>query len=564
MTRILLDFIRGKVLPVLTAFAVTVAGFAGSYISFKQYLLCPEEEMLDYLPERCPAPEGEIYLIDSGALNTNEYVMITSLQGIAAQTRAAVFLLDANRARYVEDYLLEHPGIAAVRFDNPWELVRKCMGFIADAGCVVYEAGSNPTVNMAATVCSAERWLMVEKSLVPKAESIGLSVMRDLTPDAGGDPVAAQRAVYREYRDRLCGRFILHQRPEVRYGRDYAVAVKAPCLFIDENDPQGVAFREEVFADTRANSMLFGWTTDEGAYVSRASQYGLNVVASDFCVNLSFMSAISGGAAAAQKNWADTITADPSKHYAAIVMSDGDNLQWFEGAFPSPNSHFQKRLALDTSFKMSWTAPPAAAALETPLLKRVYQSACANDCFIAGVSGIGYINPSQYPARYLGSFTASTGLAMRQADMSVVALLDNASGPRWLWEAAQLKPALAYYAKDKNIAGGLIQSGDRYAGLGGKIYFSRGKPFISCGLSFWYNGPQDAAAKQEWVKQFAAKVNARPADIRSARGYTYINVHPWSTSMEELVEMVSMLDSHIELVTAEELVALVGENVCRP
>jgi len=561
MIGFLTGLIREKVLPVLTAFALTVSGFAWSFVSFKAYLLCPQEAVIDVLPARCAAPAGEIYLIDSARLTNDEYVVVTSLQGITAQTRAMVFLLDTNRARYVQDYLLEHPDVSAVTFSDPWELVKKCLGFIAGAGCVVYEAGSNPTVNMAATICGVERWLMVEKSLVPAAESAGLSVKRDLTAENGGNDADAQRGVYMEYRDRLCGRFILHQRPENRFGRDYAIAVKAPCLFIDENDPQGVAFREEVFADTRANAMLFGWTTDEGAYVRRASQYGLNVIASDFCVNLSFMSAISGDTPLEQKNNPRPLKADPAKHYAAIVMSDGDNLQWFEGAFPSAGSHFQKRLALDTSFKMSWTAPPVAPALETPLMRRVYQSACANDCFVAGVSGIGYINPSQYPAKHLGSFTAATGLAMRQSDMGVVALLDNAAGPQWLWEAAQLKPALAYYAKDDNIEGGLIQSGDRYAGLGGKIYFSRGKPFISCGLSFWYNGPQDAGAKEEWVEQFASQVNARPVDIHSAQGYTYINVHPWSTSMEELVKMVSLLDEHVELVTAEELVALVKENV---
>jgi len=561
MARFLADLIKIKILPVLTAFAVAVTGFAWSFISFKAYLFCPENTMTDVLPERCAAPADEIYLIESAALNNNEYVMMTSLQGIMAQTRASVFLLDANREKYVLDFLDEHPEIRALTFGDPWALVRQCLGFIADAGCIVYEAGSNPTVNMAATVCGVERWLMVEKSLVPAAENIGLSVKRDLTLENNADAAAAQRGVYLQYRDQLCGRFILHQHPGNRFGRDYAIAVKAPCLFVAEDDAAGVAFRQEVFADTRANSMLFGWTTDEGAYVSRASQYGLNVIASDFCVNLSFMSAVSGDEPLEQQNSPRPLTADASKHYAAIVMSDGDNLQWFEGAFPSAGSHFQKRLALDTSFKMSWTAPPVAASLETPLMQRVYESACANDCFVAGVSGIGYINPSQYPAKHLGSFAAATGLAMRRADMGVVALLDNAASPQWLWEAAQLKPALAYYAQDENIEGGLIQSGDRYAGLGGKIYFSEGKPFISCALSFWYNAGGDAAAKEKWVEQFAAQLNARPADIHSAAGYTYVNVHPWSTSIEELNQMVSLLDGHVELVTAEELVALVKQNV---
>ena len=547
--------------PVLLFLGIGVPGPAETCYNFNKYLSDKGEDAVNFLPKTIAPPQDEIYLIDRGSMNSAEFVMITSLQGITAQTRAKIYIYDSNRIEFAKDFLAANPGVKPVYFTDPWQLLEKSRSAIADNGYILYEGGDNPTVNMAATICGVERWLMVEKSLESSAIAHGFSIKRDLTVKVSGEFTATQASIFNEYKDRLNNTFILHQRPTVTCTRDYSIAVKAPCIFADEKDEAGVAFREDVFAWAKGNSMLFGWTTDEGTYVERASQYGLNVIASDFCMNISFMASLKTNEPIEQKNTAQNITADKTKHYVAIVMSDGDNLQWFEGGFSFAGSHFGRRQALDTSYKMSWTAPPIAAELEPTVMKRVYATASANDNFVCGVSGIGYINPSRYPAKFLNNFVNYTGYEMKKSDIKIVALLDGVAGSKWIWEQTAFKPALEYYAKNDNIDGGLIQSGNVYAGLGGKIYWCGDKPFISCGQSFWCGESVNGSAPMGWIEEFANTLNALPASIHTEKGYTYLNVHPWSTNMENLNYLVSLLNDNIELVTAEELVQLVKDNV---
>lgn len=557
----LVRIFAGMLVPLLVFLTVSISPTANTYYNFNKYLDAPGGEVTEYLPTSIAPPRDDVFVIEHGAMRTSEYVMMTSLQGITAQTRAKIYVTDAHREKFLRDYLDEHPDLRVQRFGDPWVLAAACADALAGRGFVLYEVGGNPTINMAATVSGAERWLMVESADRAKAEAAGLTLKLDLTAKENGAYLHTQASIYDAYAARLNDNFILHQRPEISSTRDYSIAVGAPCLFVAENDAEGVALRERVFAAARGNAMLFGWTTDEMTYVARASAYGLNVVPSDYCHNLSFMAALKEDAPLEQKNTPRPLTADPTKHYIAVVMSDGDNLQWFENAFTRTDSHFGQRQSTNTAYAMSWTSPPIGYELEQTLMRRVYRTASENDEFVCGVSGIGYINPSKYPAKHLNSFVNYTRYAMNNADLRVVVLLDDVKGPRLIWENAALKPALAYYAKNENIDGGLIQCGHEYRGLDGKIYWSNGKPFISARLSFWYGTSEGGNAPDAWIEEFARTVNALPASIHSAKGYTYINVHPWSTNMANLNYLMSLLDEHIVPVTAQELVELVKANV---
>ena len=44
-------------------------------------------------------------------------------------------------------------------------------------------------------------------------------------------------------------------------------------------------------------------------------------------------------------------------------------------------------------------------------------------------------------------------------------------------------------------------------------------------------------------------------------GYTVVNVHPWTITMESLDYVVSKLGGHIELVYADELIEMIKANL---
>ncbi len=507
------------------------------------------------LPERQTSTE-EIFLFDRNNVGEKEYILLTTLQGIVAQRESKIYLKDNDNIVYLQRYLAEHPEVQVKEFTDLWELVQACSSELSDKGCILFDEGNNTTVNMAATIAGVEKWLAVPNSLKEDALAAGLQIKRDLTEKENGHYKVTQEDIFEEYKDKLNRNFLVHQSPELVTLRDYAVAAGAFCFYTDEDNRADVKFRDMVFAWANQNAPVFGWSTDELAYVKQASQNGLFIIPSDHCTNLSFLSGWDKKADMQQKAKSEVIQADESKHYIALIMSDGDNVQWYETSLPFAG-HFKDRVETAHDYKLNWTAPPLLKQLAPSVMSMVYDMATENDMFIAGVSGMGYINPTNYPEEYLESFVSESIKAAEAADLQVFATLDNTTSQR------KLTNAMTFYAGHSEINGGFMQIEEKYEALSGKILWCGDKPFISVRKSFWYTEKDNpnAQATKEYIEQFAAEINALPADIHSADGYSYINIHPWSTSMEDLNTLVSLLDDHIEIVFADELLQLVRENV---
>ena len=194
------------------------------------------------------------------------------------------------------------------------------------------------------------------------------------------------------------------------------------------------------------------------------------------------------------------------------------------------------------------------ATLAPEALKYLYDNANANDSFICGVSGMGYINPTAFPRRLLSSFAGMTAEAMGRADLSALAVLDNDTS------VYRLGRAMQKYADTDGIPGGFMQIGDRYRELDGRMIWCGDKPFISARKSLWHTH-DDGLTKEAFIKKLADEINAMPADPTSENGYSYINIHPWSMTIADVDLFVSLLDEHIEIVSAEEMLHLVKTNV---
>lgn len=523
------------------------------------------EDYEDFLPAKTAVPSDEIYVIDRSCMNAGEQIMISSLQGITAQTAPKVFITDETQAIYLNDFLHANPDTTTTVFEDPWEIARLCAKDTKGALLFEYDDTGekpNPTANMGATVAGIEQWWMVPAGQKDKAAAMGCEIKLDLTErDEDGNYIHTYESIFAQYKDQLNNEFILHQPEQAAGARDYAIAAKAFCMFVREDDAEGIAFRETVFQWARKDSPALGWTSHEALFVERASKYGLCVIPFDHATNISFLAGIEQSAEYTQKNTPEAIKANPDQHYVAIVLSDGDNVQWVSNSFLHQTSHFAQRLQTNTAFKMSYTLPPMLPRFAGTALRSIYEAADQNDHFVAGVSGAGYMFPSQFPRSSLNNFAYLSSHLMGAADMNIVCILDDIQGSRTRWINRQFGPALKYYAAQENIRGGLLQIGDKYAGLGGKIIWSDGKPFISAGKSFWFSNEENTYPDDAWIQSFAEELNALPADITSEKGYTYLNIHPWSIRFEDLNQLVSLLDDHIELVTAEELIMLVAEHV---
>lgn len=503
--------------------------------------------------------ENELYIIDSGTFKTlEERHFAVSLQGIVAKKSPLIYIItnDADR-KYLEK--ASESGIELIYNDkegNPWtieSLLKKFKSYIGDKGYTLYKDSEKAEgLNIATNLATLYSWLPVHQSLERLVKEAGLELKEDLTDDEYN--VALQEAFFEEHKEMFNRKAVVSQKYEATGLRDLAIQQGFYVFYIDEDEDTD-ALRGKVLDYAGDNSTVLGWAKYEVQYVTQASENGNMVIPSDHSHNSSFLASFDYESIEQKHNEAKTYT-DTTKHYCALVFSDGDNVQWIQNGY----SEYYQKLSLENQFPITWSFSPFMQEFSPVTANMVYSSATENDYFIAGVSGAGYMHPTEYPLDALEDFTDLTSSMMGKSDLSYVSILDNT--PEGFVADKIIEHRLGYYARYDNIKGGVLSlDPERYEGGKGKVYFANGKPFVSNRLSLWHPDGEGADVTEEWLKEQADIVNSYPADINSINGYSVINIHPWTISVENLAYFVSQLDEDVELVTLDELLTMVEENV---
>lgn len=500
-----------------------------------------------------------IYVIDNSVLDTTDKAhLMISLQGIVAKTLPSIYIKTVS----TDDYYLaeiEKSGIALVYTDengDRWtveSLLDKFKSYIGDSGYVLYrESESGEGLNMATNLSTIYGYLAVPESLEQLAVDAGLQLKEDFSDDDYN--VYFQLKFFNKYKKEFNYNAVVHENYNMKALRDFAIQQGFFTFYLDD-DADGTWFRDYVLKYAGDNCLVLGWAKDEVRYVAGASENGNPVIPSDHCYNNSFITSFECDLPEQAHKETKTYT-DETKHYCALLFSDGDNVQWIQNGF----SEYYQKLSLETDFPMTWTFPPILQDMSPLTYSRIIGDSTVNDYFIAGVSGAGYIHPSEYPYKALAEFTDITASLMLKSNLEYVSFLDNL--PENALKEARLIESFKYYARYDNIKGGVIYlDPDRYAGGKGRVYFVNDKPFVSARLSLWHQSNQMNEVTREWIDEQAEIVNSYDADIHSINGYSVINVHPWSMSIENLEYFVNQLDDDIVLVTVDELLEMIKANV---
>ena len=122
-----------------------------------------------------------------------------------------------------------------------------------------------------------------------------------------------------------------------------------------------------------------------------------------------------------------------NKVYAAVYISDGDNIQYCQHAMAKIFEQSGRgKIALN------WTISPALADISPSMLTYYYNKASTNDCFVSGPSGMGYAMPFNGLGGGSGTYYTSSGptitpyiqLTQRyieKAGLRVITIWDNIS-----------------------------------------------------------------------------------------------------------------------------------------
>lgn len=519
-----------------------------------------EEELLN-IGDVCEEVtlSNKLYVLDAATFkSTEERHMAVGLQGIVAKTEPCIFIVTNEIS---QEYLkaISDSGIELVYNDADGEkwtlekLLHKFKSYIGDSGYVLYrQSEKGEGLNVATNLATLYGWLPVPESLEQLAKDAGLQLKEDYSDDEYG--VDFQKKFFKEHKKEFDCNAVVSLKYEATGLRDLAIQQGFYMFYIDD-DEDTEKFRKKVIQYYGDNIPVLGWAKYELEYVSQASECGNMVLPSDHSHNNSFLASFNYEIPK-QKHTQTKQYTDTTKHYCALVFSDGDNIQWIQNGY---KEYFEK-LALKEQFPITWSFSPALQEFSPLTFNMVYSNATVNDYFIAGVSGAGYIHPSEYPLKSLGDFTDITASAMLKSDLEYVSILDNT--PEDEIDDAVLAQRLEYYARYDNIKGGVLSlDPDRYAGGKGKVYFANDKPFVSNRFSLWHPDGEGTTITTEWLDEQAETVNSYPADINTINGYSVINIHPWTISVDNLAYFVSQLDEDVQLVTLDELLTMVENNI---
>ncbi len=308
-----------------------------------------------------------------------------------------------------------------------------------------------------------------------------------------------------------------------------------------------------VFRFLNNNALVFGYNHDLGEYrtVSSFSRLNACMIPADHAHNLSVLSGFPS-AAVKQKTG---VSARPGGRTVCLLMSDGDNLQWFLNTYADA-AHYGSTVR--GAFPFAWGVPAAAADLAAPVLERYYDEMTETDSFVLSLSGLGYTFPSEWRnRRALNAMADTLKQKMELTDTHELLVLDNGG-----FRSSALDALLT-----RTQANGLFYMDFHdYAGLNGEIRFVNGRPIVSARYKLWNGAPGCSP------EEVAAAINALPADPADPGSYAFVIVHAWSgltesgafeeggDTMAAVQRLIEGLDENTRVVSPGMFMQRITEN----
>lgn len=512
------------------------------------------------------------------AIRPSEKLLLQSLQGIVAQRQAEIFIGNANekfirhaKVSYnltLDDgknvYSMQDGEEVKTESSTEWlEDLKSLVQHYIETGDIQgyvkikfrvgrYNQHENQA-NQGCTLSGLNRWLIVAEELEP--------AINELFPDLklGFDLSSTQLSehdVIKENIDALNkDALIVQAPPRIEHLREYGIGLKAPFYFFNENTP--LAERKYVYENLNTLAHAFGWQQvdevqdgikygfTEDPHVDFASDHDVNVIAADWCQNLSFWSSLPTEEFK-QKETKRIATEDENVHYVTLLYSDGDNLQWMSGG-GFATTFFESVRADKKEMPFGWTATPNMVETLPNMLKYLYEKMTDNEHFVVPVSGYAYSHPARFSNEALQEFAKRTNDMMGQADMQYIAM-----------KGVDIRVMNAM-AEQENVQGGFIMYGMNQGP--GQVYWWNDKPFVNDRIIFWKDrgSSQDPAS----VAKDITKINYFSTDKTKLGAYTFIQVHCWSYKYSDLLRMFyNNIDKDvIKVVAPNEFIELIKENI---
>ncbi len=496
------------------------------------------KDWLGYLPRLGETPD-EIVVIENFA-DASDKLLAESLQGITARTKAFLCTAGNNSEKWlaaIKEQLGDNVKISYI--SDVWAALERFEDRVPRKEYVLYNSAS---VNAACTIASAEGVLLATEGNASRLDELGYTMLSDARGVSDADAI-------RQYKDRLSTIALVQQTPSNYALRDFGIAYRLGFYYYNDKDKRQLQEAEEIHGYIDPGAPVFGWGPGgEYDHVKTKSNHGLVTVPSDHAWNLSLYSALPRERLEQINDYAAGTVAEDGRHYVALIMTDGDNVQWMVNDFAGPRWYGNAERG---SIPMAWMIPPTLLDVAPQTAKWLYLQQTENDVFLNALSGTGYFFPSEMPEQAFDSQLEKLKFYMDACDFDTTVIMDS---------FVPTKKTLERYASIERLYGGILFTyPDKYKGAKGKIYWASGKPFVSVRNSLW-----EIENIDDFARSVAEDIKKLGYDITTPDAYSVIVVHCWSHTYSDAVEFarrLSVLDDKVEFVRADQLIKLVAENV---
>lgn len=357
--------------------------------------------------------------------------MFCTLQGIINRTRPRILLYNHNEEPQTTWPSAHNLKTSAISASSPYTLVKQFKDEIK--GLVLYSnERSEHYSNLAVTIAGLERLLPVTADIQAKLEKNGLNfpVFEDLTSLTMTSALAVYTYLYNNYWSRCNHRLLISERPTIPYVHDIGAACGSACVWLDPRNSNERTLLDRMLKDlTPGRDFVLGWYPEERSGVGEATKYGLSTVPADFFENATVYTAVNNPVKIAPVPKRPKLE---NKIYAAVYISDGDNIQYCQHAMAKIFEQSGRG-----KMAMNWTISPALADISPMMLNYYYRKASTNDCFVSGPSGMGYAMPydahnscyygTSSTVRLITPYTQLTQRYLEKAGLRVITIWDDIS-----------------------------------------------------------------------------------------------------------------------------------------
>lgn len=494
-------------------------------------------------------PRPQVVLTVASVPTPDHAVLLQTLAGLSARpdprnSPREVIWVPAGHPEYVRLYesMVRRTGARVSGPHSVWSLADRFRARGMLRGYILYrrdtsarplhaEGPADVSVNVATSLCAPLNAVAVSEELEQEAQRHGLTRLLDARN-------LTEEQCFTEYQHSFSRRVLALIDPKVAAIRMEAVAMGAMVLC------RPGPLYERALAWLEPGSPILGWGLgDEFLQTEPASRWAHFQTATNWCANLPILATepVTPSLArtwrkAANRRVIWELPWEQDVHYAAFVMTDGDNVQWLMGNFLGGEEDSWWASPARGRFPMGWTACQADLAQLSPYtLGRLASTAKPNDDLV--LYGGGYYYPDLFgksrpgPTDWLRQHAERIAPYMRLAGSRAFAV--NCAR----WDGAEARRAYALYARKlPNLAGVLaVQYAPYTAGAGRVLWFPNAQgapiPVVSARFALWShtNTPQDGSPAI-----IAERLNALPSagPPETEDRFTWITVHCWSYFME--------------------------------